>query len=88
MAYEIGDLVAIKRTQFGTGLKIARKYLGPYKVKKIGVNERYEVEKVGEHEGPITTTTSADQMKPWRHQRSYEEYVSSDEEEQIDEVQE
>ena len=30
--YAEGDLVAIKRTQFGTGLKIHKKFLGPYSV--------------------------------------------------------
>ena len=30
--YREGDLVAIKRTQVGPGLKLAPKYLGPYQV--------------------------------------------------------
>ena len=30
--YAEGELVAIKRTQFGTGLKIHKKFLGPYSV--------------------------------------------------------
>ncbi|GFS59731.1 transposon Ty3-I Gag-Pol polyprotein [Trichonephila clavipes] len=29
--YQLHDLVAIKRTQFGPGLKLKQKYLGPYK---------------------------------------------------------
>ncbi|KAJ0170401.1 hypothetical protein K1T71_013772 [Dendrolimus kikuchii] len=45
--YEIGDLVAIKRTQF----------------KKK--NDRYVVRKIGNGEGPMNTTSSADLMKPW-----------------------
>ncbi|GFV06553.1 transposon Ty3-I Gag-Pol polyprotein [Trichonephila clavipes] len=32
--YQLHDLVAIKRIQFGPGLKLKQKYLGPYKVKK------------------------------------------------------
>lgn len=28
--YQVGDLVAIKRTQFGPGSKIKTNYLGPY----------------------------------------------------------
>lgn len=28
--YQVGDLVAIKRTHFGPGLKLKSKYLGPY----------------------------------------------------------
>ncbi|GFU99308.1 uncharacterized protein TNCV_356291 [Trichonephila clavipes] len=32
--YKEGDLVAIQRTQFGAGLKLRPKFLGPYKVTK------------------------------------------------------
>ncbi|CAD6995745.1 unnamed protein product [Ceratitis capitata] len=64
-SYEINDLVAIKRTQFGTGLKLKPKYLGPYKILQILGHERYDVEKVGEHEGPGRTSTVAEYMKPW-----------------------
>lgn len=60
-----GDLVAIRRTQLKPGLKFCPKYLGPYKVIKALRNDRYLVEKVGEHEGPRTTSTSRDFMKPW-----------------------
>ncbi|GFW92667.1 hypothetical protein TNCV_519831 [Trichonephila clavipes] len=57
--YKEGDLVAIQRTQFGAGLKLRPKFLGPYKVTKVNSKDRYEVEKVGQHEGPNSTTTSA-----------------------------
>ncbi|GFU82871.1 retrovirus-related Pol polyprotein from transposon gypsy [Trichonephila clavipes] len=50
--YKEGDLVAIQRTQFGAGLKLRTKFLGPYKVTKVNSKDRYEVEKVGQHEGP------------------------------------
>ncbi|GFS99110.1 transposon Ty3-G Gag-Pol polyprotein [Trichonephila clavipes] len=63
--YKEGDLVAIQRTQFGAGLKLRPKFLGPYKVTKGNFKDRYEVEKVGQHEGPNSTTTSADLMKPF-----------------------
>ncbi|XP_074097628.1 uncharacterized protein LOC141526492 [Cotesia typhae] len=63
--YEEGDLVAIQRTQFGPGLKLKGKFLGPYHVSRVLRNDRYLVEKVGEHEGPQRTSTSADHMKPW-----------------------
>ncbi|GFY35441.1 hypothetical protein TNCV_195341 [Trichonephila clavipes] len=56
-------LVAIQRTQFGAGLKLRPKFLGPYKVTKVNSKDRYEVEKVGQHDGPNSTTTSADLMK-------------------------
>ncbi|GFS64714.1 transposon Tf2-11 polyprotein [Trichonephila clavipes] len=61
--YEEGDLVAIQRTQFGAGLKLRPKFLGPYKVTKVNSKDRYEVEKVGQHEGSNSTTTSADLIK-------------------------
>ncbi|GFV93488.1 retrovirus-related Pol polyprotein from transposon 297 [Trichonephila clavipes] len=61
--YKEGDLVAIQRTQFGAGLKLRPKFLGPYKVTKVNSKDRYEVEKVGQHNGPNSTTTSADLMK-------------------------
>lgn len=63
--YHIGDLVAIKRTQFGPALKLKPKYIGPYKVKKIKGQNSYDVEKHGFHEGPINTSTCAEYMKPW-----------------------
>lgn len=63
--YKTGDLVAIKRTQFSQGSKLFPKYLGPYEVTKSKRNNRYTVKKVGNGEGPIDTTTSADLMKPW-----------------------
>ncbi|GBM00272.1 hypothetical protein AVEN_32621-1 [Araneus ventricosus] len=61
--YNKGDLVTIQRTQFGVGLKLRPKFLGLYKVTKVNSKDRYEVEKVGHHEVPNVTTTSADLMK-------------------------
>ncbi|KAJ0170870.1 hypothetical protein K1T71_003850 [Dendrolimus kikuchii] len=63
--YEIGDLVAIKRTQFVQGYKLNPKYLGPYKIIEKKKNDRYVVRKIGNGEGPMNTTSSADLMKPW-----------------------
>lgn len=63
--HEVGDLVAIKRTQFGTGLKLKGKNFGPYKVIKSKGNERYDVQKIGIHEGPFCTSSSADHMIKW-----------------------
>ncbi|KMQ86624.1 blastopia polyprotein [Lasius niger] len=60
-----GDLVAIRRTQQGPGLKFAHKYLGPYEIIKALRNHRYVVHKVGEHEGPLQTSSVAEYMKPW-----------------------
>ncbi|GFT66106.1 hypothetical protein TNCV_3238411 [Trichonephila clavipes] len=61
--YKEGDLVAIQRTQFRAGLKLRPKFLGPYKVTKVNSKDRYEVETVGQHDGPNSTTTSTDLMK-------------------------
>ncbi|GFW47524.1 transposon Tf2-9 polyprotein [Trichonephila clavipes] len=33
--YKKGELVAIKRTQFGTGLKLRPKFYGPYRIKTV-----------------------------------------------------
>lgn len=64
--YKIGDTVTIKRTQFGPGLKLKGKYLGPYKVVKVKRNDRYDVEKIDiATEGPNRTSSSADHMKRW-----------------------
>lgn len=63
--YDAGDLVAIQRTQFGPGLKLHPKFLGPYKISRVLRNDRYLVEKEGDHEGPAKTSTSADHMKEW-----------------------
>lgn len=53
--YKIGDLVAIKRTQYGPGLKLKRKYLGPYEVVKIKLNDTYDVKRASDSEGPKNT---------------------------------
>lgn len=47
--YSVDELVAIERTQLGTGLKLRPKYLGPYKSLRAMSRGRYEVEKVGDH---------------------------------------
>ncbi|GFU63799.1 retrovirus-related Pol polyprotein from transposon 17.6 [Trichonephila clavipes] len=62
--YKKGDLVAIMRTQFGNKLKLRIKYFGPYQVTKVKPHDRYDVAKIGDHEGPNVTSASADQMKP------------------------
>ncbi|GFY68697.1 uncharacterized protein TNIN_147121, partial [Trichonephila inaurata madagascariensis] len=43
--YKEGDLVAIQRTQFVTGLKLRPKFLCPYKITKVNSRDRYEVKK-------------------------------------------
>lgn len=64
--YIKGDLVAIKRTQYGSGMKLKPKFLGPYKVTKVMGNDRYQVRKVSSvTEGPNNTFSSVDFMKKW-----------------------
>lgn len=63
--YDIDDLVPITKTQFATGAKLKTKNSGPYKVTKVKPNDRYDIEKVGLHEGPSKTSTSAVNMKRW-----------------------
>ncbi|GFU93592.1 uncharacterized protein TNCV_3401641 [Trichonephila clavipes] len=63
--YKPGDTVATQRTQFGTRLKLRPKYFGPYEVTKVNKHDRYEVQKIGQHEGSNVTSTSADKMKKW-----------------------
>jgi len=41
--YKVADIVAIKRTQLGGGLKLKPKYLGPYHVTKVKPKDTYDV---------------------------------------------
>lgn len=78
-AYREGDIVAIRRTQQGPGLKFAPKYLGPYEISKVLRNDRYLVQRVGDHEGPRQTSTAADYLKPWsKYAETDEEDVAED----------
>ncbi|KAH0948747.1 hypothetical protein HN011_000990 [Eciton burchellii] len=52
LTYCENDLAAIKDTQQGPELKLANKYLGPYKIIKVLRNNQYVVRKMGDHEGP------------------------------------
>ncbi|GFV83813.1 hypothetical protein TNCV_2555991 [Trichonephila clavipes] len=66
--YQLHDLVAIKRTQFGPDLKLKQKYLGPYKVTKFKHNDTYDVEKCDFVDGPSKMSTCAEFMKLWPNQ--------------------
>ncbi|KAG5317167.1 POL3 protein, partial [Pseudoatta argentina] len=63
--YQVGDVVAIKRTQLGSGRKLRAKYLGPYLIKKVKLNDTYNVIKSGVYEGPVSTFTCAEYVKSW-----------------------
>uniref|UniRef100_A0A6P7GAT6 RNA-directed DNA polymerase n=1 Tax=Diabrotica virgifera virgifera TaxID=50390 RepID=A0A6P7GAT6_DIAVI len=59
--YKKGDLVAIN--QFGGGLKLLKKYLGPCVVVQVNPNDSYEVKKPGYHGGLQSTLTCAEYME-------------------------
>jgi len=72
-----GRFVAIRRTQFVTGKKLASEYLGPYDVSIVKRNGRYDVRKAAEVGGPSTTKTSCDYMKLWRYVEDNDDAWSS-----------
>ena len=69
----VGDYVAIKRTQFGTGQKFVPDFIGAYEVTKVGRFNRYNVKRIADGDGPRVTTTAADYMKPWANEESKDE---------------
>ena len=62
----MGDIVAIVRKQWGPGLKLAIRSFGPYRITKVKEHDRYDVEKVGDGDGPIHTNAEAEDITPWR----------------------
>lgn len=52
-------------TQFGTGLKLQKKNFGPYKITQAKGNDRYNVQKIGIHDGPHKTSSNAENITPW-----------------------
>lgn len=70
--YKVGDIVAIRRTQLGPGLKVSPKFLGPYQIIRTLRNDRYLIKKIGEHEGPNTTSTAVDYLKSWPQHRGWD----------------
>ena len=48
-------------------MKLKGHFLGPYKVVKVKKGDRYDVEKMGDHEGSNYTSVSADNMKLYSH---------------------
>ncbi|GFW20360.1 hypothetical protein TNCV_3457981 [Trichonephila clavipes] len=53
--YKKHESVTIRRTQFGTQLKLRPKFCEPYLIKTIKPHDRNEVKNVGQHEGWLTT---------------------------------
>jgi len=54
--YQLNDLVAIKRTQYGVGLKLKGMFFGSYKI--VAVKDHGS-------DGPFKTSTVSEYMKPW-----------------------
>ncbi|GFY71255.1 integrase catalytic domain-containing protein [Trichonephila inaurata madagascariensis] len=65
--YSVMDLVAIKRTQHELGQKLCNKFIGPYKITQVKLNDTYNVEKCGNFDGPTKTSTCEEYLKPWTH---------------------
>ncbi|GFX05199.1 hypothetical protein TNCV_1248101 [Trichonephila clavipes] len=59
--YKKDEPVTIRRTQFGTQLKLRPKFCEPYLIKTVKPHDR----NVGQHEGPHLTSTAVDFMKRW-----------------------
>ncbi|GFS49961.1 hypothetical protein TNCV_4778671 [Trichonephila clavipes] len=63
--YKKHESVTIRRTQFGTQLKLRPKFCEPYLIKTFKPHDRNEVKNVGQHEGPHLTSTAVDFTKRW-----------------------
>ncbi|GIY64899.1 hypothetical protein CDAR_29121 [Caerostris darwini] len=60
ISYKEDCLVATKRTQFKTGVKVRS-----YRIKTVKPNVRYEIGKVGQQDGSHLTSTAIDFIKKW-----------------------
>jgi len=58
-------MLAIQRTQFGGGLKLKPKFLGPYQITKVKHINAYDGQKVGNSDGPKISSSCAEYLKPW-----------------------
>lgn len=70
VSYEVGDMVLVERdlTAMGHSRKLEPRFKGPYVVKKVLGNERYELEEIHERQGRgrvRTTVYAADRIKRW-----------------------
>ncbi|GFW74834.1 hypothetical protein TNCV_5138131 [Trichonephila clavipes] len=63
--YKKDEPVTIRRTQFGTQLKLRLKFCEPYLIKTVKPHDRNDFKNVGQHEGPHLTSTAVDFMKRW-----------------------
>lgn len=66
--YKKGDLVLVQITSemaTGSSRKLNPKFKGPFRVHKVLVNDRYEVEDLREGRRQARTVAVADRIKPW-----------------------
>lgn len=66
--YKDGDLVLVQITSdpaTGNSKKLHPKFKGPFRVRRVLINDRYEVEDLREGGRRSRTVTAADRMKPW-----------------------
>jgi hypothetical protein len=61
----MNELISIKRTQCGGGLKFVAKYFNPYKIKRVLRNNRYIVKKIGQAKGTHMICIVVNYMKSW-----------------------
>ncbi|GFY32915.1 hypothetical protein TNCV_4025391 [Trichonephila clavipes] len=63
----IDEITALenRNVQQNCRLTLRPKFYGPYRIKTVKPHDRYEVEKVGHHEGPHLTSTAVNFMKKW-----------------------
>ncbi|GFY11748.1 hypothetical protein TNCV_1529401 [Trichonephila clavipes] len=63
--YKKHESVTIRSSQFGTQLKLRRKFCEPYLIKTVKPHDRNEVKNVGQHKGPQLTSAAVDFTKRW-----------------------
>lgn len=67
--YQVGDVVLVMRTgqqSTGDSRKLVSKFKGPFRVRKVLYNDRYEVEDLRENvRKSKNTVVAVDKMKPW-----------------------
>jgi len=66
--YKSGDLVLVRITNdpaTGSSKKLHPKFKGPFRIRKVLINDRYEVEDLREGGRQRRTVVAADNIKPW-----------------------
>lgn len=66
--YDEGQLVLVQITSdpaTGSSRKLHPKFKGPFRIRKVLINDRYEVEDLREGHRRSHTVVAADRIKPW-----------------------